>query len=185
MNKPHRDTISKYLSYILRHHPEQIGLQLDEQGWVDIRQLIAGAARDDRELTLSMIKEVVESNDKQRFSFSADGTKIRANQGHSIAVDLQLKPEIPPAILFHGTSMKDLPQIRKKGILKKSRNHVHLSVNAETARIVGRRHGEPFVLIINSGQMHADGLLFYRSANGVWLTDEVPLKYINFDSTQE
>lgn len=181
MNEGHKRKISKYLSFILRHHPEHIGLKLDENGWANIQELIVAAGRDKVELTTEMIRVVVESNDKQRFSFSEDGTKIRANQGHSISVDLQLPPETPPDILLHGTSTKALKQIRLKGLDKKDRNYVHLHIDPTAARDVGRRHGEPFVLQINSKQMSLDGLLFYKSKNGIWLTDHVPVEYIIFE----
>lgn len=167
--------ISKLLSLTLRHKPEVLGLTLDAGGWAEVDQIIAGA---DMPLTREMIATVVRDSDKQRFALSGDGTRIRANQGHSIAGDLGLTPAPPPDILFHGTADRTLAPILEQGLIKQSRQHVHLSPDAETARKVGMRHGKPVILTITAGQMQCDGHVFFRSANGVWLTDLVPPRYI-------
>ncbi len=172
---------SKFLSLVLRHKPEAIGMQLDPDGWLDINDLIANANRHGNALTLELLHEVVATNDKQRFALSDDGLRIRANQGHSLPhVDLKLSPATPPDQLFHGTVDQFLASIRQQGLLKRSRNHVHLSIDRETASKVAMRRGKPIVLTIASGQMHQDGKQFFLSANGVWLTDAVPVEYIRF-----
>lgn len=172
---------SKYLSLILRHRPELIGISLDSEGWVDIDSLIAAANEHGKNLTLALIHQVVAENDKRRFALSDDGLRIRASQGHSIrSVDLNLTPVEPPSQLFHGTVGQFLDGIRKQGLLKRSRNHVHLSADVEMARSVGKRRGEPIVLIIDSQSMQADQHKFYLSENHVWLTDHVPVRYIHF-----
>ncbi|MBM4092838.1 MAG: RNA 2'-phosphotransferase [Planctomycetes bacterium] len=172
---------SKFLSLVLRHHPEIIGISLDEQGWVEIDVLLAAANRSGRKLTRSLLDRVVRENDKQRFAISADGTKIRANQGHSIEVDLGLQPAQPPELLYHGTVARFLDAIRASGLQPGSRQYVHLSPDVETARKVGQRRGRPVILVVESGRMWQDGHAFYRAQNGVWLTDSVPAKYLQFD----
>lgn len=169
--------VSKFLSYILRHRPEAIGLELNAGGWAAISELIQCASKHDHFLSEEIIKEVVVSNDKKRFKLSEDGQYIRANQGHSIRVDLDLLPLTPPDVLFHGTATRFLASIMAKGLLPSGRQHVHLSASYETAIAVGRRHGKPTVLEINAQKMQGDGYLFYRSENGVWLTDHVPAQY--------
>lgn len=163
---------------MLRHHPGKIGLTLDDQGWADVDELLAQANQHGMTLTRPLLHEVVAQNDKQRFAFNADTTRIRANQGHSIKIDLGLEPVIPPEQLYHGTSTRFLESIRQKGLLRGKRDYVHLSPDELTARKVGARHGEPIVLAVKAGQMHAAGFTFYRAANGVWLTQHVPNQYL-------
>jgi putative RNA 2'-phosphotransferase len=172
---------SKFLSLVLRHHPETIGLSLDEQGWAEIDDLLTAANRSGRKLTRSLLDRVVRENDKQRFAISSDGARIRANQGHSIDVDLGLEPVRPPELLFHGTVARFLDSIRGSGLERGSRQYVHLSPDVETARKVGKRRGRPVVLVVESGRMWQDGHTFYRAENGVWLTDAVPLEYLRFE----
>lgn len=169
---------SKFLSLILRHKPEEIGLILDEHGWADINELIDKAQKKGTKINLEEIKYIVENNDKKRFTFNDDFSKIRANQGHSIEVDLELQETEPPEFLFHGTAEKSIEGILKSGIKTMQRNHVHLSKDNETAEKVGQRHGKPVILKIKSGEMYKDGLKFYISKNGVWLTEYIDPKYI-------
>lgn len=173
--------VSKFISLVLRHKPETIGLALDENGWVSSDLLIQGMEKAGYKISVEQLKEVVCSNDKQRFKFNEDFSKIRANQGHSVNIDLHLEPKSPPKILFHGTAIKNIDSIKLHGLLKKDRNHVHLSDNTETAMKVGMRYGQPIVLKIDSNRMDADGILFYCSENGVWLTDNIDVKYISFE----
>ena len=168
---------SKFLSLILRHQPEKIGLSLDANGWADIEELLRLSAAKGKPLTRALLEEVVLTNDKQRFVLSEDGAKIRANQGHSVSVDLGLVPVVPPPVLFHGTATRFLESIRQQGLLKGSRQHVHLSPDEVTAMKVGQRHGKPVVLKIAAGKMQRDGHKFFYSANGVWLTDHVPAAF--------
>ena len=170
--------ISKYLSFILRHRPEKIGLELDSNGWADLDELIAKANTAGKDLSLEVIEIVVETNEKQRFALSPDRKKIRANQGHSIAVDLELKATDPPGELFHGTATRFLESIKSKGLLKQNRHHVHLSSSIEVARAVGRRHGKPIILKADAEKMQLNGYNFYCSNNAVWLVDQVPYKFI-------
>ena len=170
--------ISRFLSFVLRHHPEKLGLQPDSGGWVDVAALLHACKSQGFALSPVELKKLVEENDKQRFSLSEDGTLIRANQGHSITVDLGLQSQAPPALLYHGTAERFLPSILKKGIVKGRRQHVHLSLDSATAINVGMRHGKPVVLEINSAQMHKDGYVFYCSENGIWLTNNVPIEYM-------
>lgn len=173
---------SKFLSLILRHQPETIGLELDEEGWASVPALLEKLAEHNRSMTMQELEHVVTVNDKQRFSFNADKTCIRANQGHSLkTLDLGLHPVEPPETLYHGTAERFLESILRTGLEKRSRQHVHLSADEETARKVGIRHGKPVILQVAAGQMQRDGLIFYLSANGVWLTDHVPLIYISAD----
>ncbi len=171
-------SLSKFLSLVLRHAPETIELTLDEQGWADIDELITKAAAHGRQYTRDVITKIVANSDKQRFRLSDDGQRIRANQGHSVNVDLGLAPSVPPANLYHGTATRFLESILQQGLLKQSRQHVHLSADVATAEKVGRRHGRLVVLEIAAGAMHAAGFAFYLSENGVWLTDHVPAKYL-------
>jgi putative RNA 2'-phosphotransferase len=173
---------SKFLSLILRHQPELIGLSLDENGWTDVAQLIELANKKGTALTAELLKEVVASNDKKRFAFNADKSRIRASQGHSIEVDLALVPQQPPAYLFHGTATRFLDSIRDRGLLPGSRQHVHLSADESVAINVGQRHGKPTVLIVHSGEMAQAGISFFLSDNGVWLTDTVPPQYLDFSN---
>jgi len=176
---------SKFLSLVLRHRPETIGLSLDAHGWADLDDLIARAAARGQTLTRDLIARVVAENDKQRFALSADGSRIRANQGHSVTVDLALEPQEPPETLYHGTATRNLRSIEREGLRRGQRHHVHLSADPATARIVGQRHGEPIVLRIAAATMRRDGHLFYRSANGVWLTDTVPPSYLSREDQDE
>lgn len=168
---------SKYLSLILRHKPEAAGITLDAHGWADVEELIAGI-RKTQTFDREMLEEIVRTDNKQRYSFNEDGTKIRANQGHSIAVDVELPVTEPPQTLWHGTGEKYAASIDQNGLLPKGRLYVHLSADRETARKVGSRHGRPVVYQVDSAWMAADGLLFYRSVNGVWLTEKVPVRYL-------
>ena len=169
---------SKFFSLILRHQPETIGISLDENGWVDVDELLSKAAQHGKSISRSLLERVVRENDKQRFALSEDGLRIRANQGHSVQVDLELKPQTPPAELFHGTVPRFLDSIREQGLVAGARQHVHLSVDRETATKVGTRRGKPVILVIDAQQMHEDGHKFYLSENKVWLADEVPANYI-------
>ena len=184
MKKPDPSTrISKHLSFVLRHHPESIGITLDAHGWADIATLIRQMNAHGTALDHTLLDHIVATNPKQRFAYDAGGSKIRANQGHSIAIDLAYSPAIPPETLYHGTAQTTLAAIRQSGGLdKRTRHHVHLSPDAATAHKVGQRHGKPAVLRIAAGQMQRDGHTFYQSDNGVWLTDHVPLAYIAFDN---
>jgi putative RNA 2'-phosphotransferase len=170
--------ISKYLSKHLRHEPERLGLELAPGGWVAVDDLLAGCARNRFPVTRDELQEVVTRNDKQRFSFDETGSRIRANQGHSTEVDLQLEPAEPPAVLYHGTGAKSVESILRDGLRKMARHHVHLSGDVATATRVGARHGRPVVLAVDAAAMRHAGVLFYRSANGVWLVDEVPPQYL-------
>ena len=172
--------ISKFLSLVLRHRPEKIGLDLDENGWTSISELIEKARSAKVFFTREILTEVVETNDKKRFVVSEDGLRIRAAQGHSIEIDLDLAPQPPPHTLFHGTASSAISSIRSQGLVRGRRHHVHLSTNEETAVKVGQRHGKPVVLVVRSGEMHEAGIEFFVSDNGVWLTETVPTKYIDF-----
>ncbi|WP_153556368.1 RNA 2'-phosphotransferase [Roseimaritima sediminicola] len=172
---------SKFLSLILRHQPEAIGMTLDAEGWLDINALIAAANERGTRLTLEVLHEVVATNDKKRFALSDDGLRIRASQGHSVAgVDLKLEEQNPPESLYHGTVAAFVESIRASGLKKRSRNHVHLSADEATATKVGSRRGKPVILRIDAGAMHQDRHQFYLSANGVWLVDAVPTNYLTF-----
>lgn len=172
---------SKFLSLILRHSPEKIGLALDPNGWADICQLLAQAARHGRRLSREQLDDVVARDSKTRYAISDDGLRIRANQGHSLAaVDIALPAATSPAMLYHGTASRFVEAIRVAGLLSGSRNHVHLSANHETAVAVGARHGKPVVLTVDAAAMQAQGHVFYVSANGVWLTQAVPAGFIGF-----
>ncbi|HVU58081.1 MAG TPA: RNA 2'-phosphotransferase [Puia sp.] len=180
MNEKERTKISRFLSLVLRHKPQEIGLQLDSQGWADISELIEKATTAGRTFTAHDLEEIVTTNDKQRFAYNEDKTKIRASQGHSIEVELQLDAAIPPEQLYHGTVEKFLQTIQSQGLRKMNRHHVHMSKDRTTAAKVGERRGEAIILVIKSGDMNRDGFVFFQSANGVWLTDHVPVKYIIF-----
>ena len=168
--------ISRFLSLVLRHEPGKIGLILDPQGWTEVDALLAALPF---ELDRDGLTTIVRNSDKQRFALSADGRMIRANQGHSVTVDLALKPQEPPEVLYHGTVEKVLPAILSKGLIKGERHHVHLSATVEAAQVVAARRGAPVVLRIAAGQMHGSGMLFFRSENGVWLTDHVPPAFLS------
>ena len=179
MNEIENKRISKFLSLILRHQPETIFLQLDENGWADVDELIMKSAKNRMHFTMEELDEVVETNNKKRFAFNEDKTKIRANQGHSIEIDLALIPQQPPEFLYHGTAEVNIGSILEKGIEKRNRQHVHLSAEKETATKVGMRHGKPVILTIRTGEMFEDKIQFYLADNGVWLTDFVDVKYIS------
>ncbi len=178
MKKQEEIKLSKYLSLILRHQPELAQVQPDASGWVAIDELLRGLNHDGRRLTREDLDYIVENSDKQRFAISDDGKMIRANQGHTYEVDLGLEPEEPPALLYHGTAKRFLPSIFQNGVHRGSRHHVHLSTREETAVSVGKRHGNPIVLIVDSGRMYNEGYQFFRSANGIWLTEHVPAKFV-------
>ena len=172
------EKLSKFISLILRHKPEEIGITLDEHGWAKVEDLINGINKSGRHIDMNVLEEIVKTDSKQRYSFNEDKTKIRANQGHSIQVDLELKKLAPPNILYHGTATKSLEGIKSQGIKSMSRQYVHLSKDFETAKQVGSRHGKPVILIIDAKRMYEDGIKFYLSENGVWLTEYVDPKYI-------
>lgn len=180
MTEQHKKKTSKFLSYVLRHHPELINLNLDENGWANVDELITKSKRDSYQgLTIEELNEIVETNDKKRFIFNEDKTRIRANQGHSIDINLALIPQKPPEFLYHGTAQSNIDSIFEKGIEKRNRQHVHLSQDIETATKVGMRHGKSVILTINTEKMFDDGIEFYLSENNVWLTNFVDIKYIS------
>lgn len=170
--------ISKYLSKHLRHQPERLGLILEDGGWIAVENLLNACARHNFPVSISELKEVVEKNDKKRFSFDASGRKIRANQGHSIEIDLQLKPQTPPDALYHGTAERNEDSIKEHGLLKMARHAVHLSVDIETARRVGARHGKPLIFKVDAKKMATEGFEFFVSENGVWLVDAIPPQFL-------
>ena len=171
---------SKFLSLVLRHEPERVGIRLDEAGWVAVDELLEGCRRAGQAMTREELAEIVRTNEKQRFALSDDGARIRANQGHSVGVELGYEPAEPPEVLYHGTAEKHLAGIRAGGLHKGERQHVHLSERLDTASAVGRRHGRLVLLEVRTGAMRRDGLLFYKTPNGVWLTDHVPPQYLVF-----
>lgn len=179
MEKEKHTKISKSLSYWLRHRPEKIGITLDKNGWTDIEILIE-KAKPEVEFTLDELKEIVSNCDKQRFALSEDGTKIRANQGHSTEVKIDFKEIAAPPVLYHGTVKEAIDSIKKTGLKPMKRHHVHLSKDEETANLVGARRGKPIILKIDAMKMQDEGFKFYISENGVYLTDIVPKKYITF-----
>ena len=172
---------SKFLSLILRHAPETIGLALDANGWADVDQLLARAASHGKAISREQLDEVVARDSKTRYAFSDDGLRIRANQGHSLAaVDIGLPPAVPPAVLYHGTASRFVASIREQGLRPGARNHVHLSATPDTAVSVGARHGKPVVLLIDTAAMQAQGQVFHVAANGVWLVEAVAAAFITF-----
>lgn len=171
---------SKFLSKVLRHAPESVGLELDDAGWVDVDDLLAAASRAGVAMDRATLQRVVAENDKQRFALSPDGLRIRASQGHSVTVELGLQPVVPPEVLFHGTADRNVKSIRQQGLIPGRRTHVHLSADEATAVNVGRRHGRPVVLRVRAGEMHRAGHAFFRSDNGVWLTAAVPPGHLDF-----
>ncbi len=177
-------TASKFLSLLLRHKPQEVGLELDGEGWAEIEEIVQRTAASKTPLTRVLIEQVVRASDKQRFQISEDGLKVKANQGHSIPIDLGLTFSVPPAMLYHGTASRFLDSIGRQGLVKGERLHVHLSADPEVARQVGLRHGKPVVLGVDSGAMHRAGMRFLVSANGVWLTDFVPAIYLSAESAQ-
>ena len=182
-----KDRLSVFISLVLRHKPEAAGIVLDEHGWADVKELLAGIRGTGRRIDMEELERIVASDEKQRYSFNEDHTLIRANQGHSIPVDVELPEADPPDVLYHGTAVRSLEAIRKSGGLKPmSRLYVHLSKDYETALKVGSRHGKPCVLEINTKRMREDKIRFYLSRNGVWLTKFVDLKYVeNIDREEK
>jgi putative RNA 2'-phosphotransferase len=171
-------SISKFLSLVLRHEPQRIGLELDAAGWTEVDDLLAKCSLAGRPIDRDTLLQVVETSDKQRFALSADQSRIRANQGHSIDVALGLEPRDPPPVLYHGTARRSLESILRTGLNRGERHHVHLTEMLTTARAVGQRYGEPVLLQIDAARMHAQGHHFYCSDNQVWLCDAVPVRYI-------
>ena len=170
---------SKFISLILRHKPETIGISLDEHGWADVQEMIQGInAAGNHHLDSELLEEIVRTDEKQRYSFNEDHTLIRANQGHSIPVDVELEKKTPPALLYHGTGEKYTASIDEQGLIPKSRLYVHLSSEPEIARKVGSRHGKPVIYAVDCATMAEDGFSFYLSVNNVWLTKEVPARYL-------
>lgn len=180
MNKQQEKKISRFLSLVLRHQPEKIGIELDDAGWVEVDVLLEAMAASGPGITREQLDQVVTNNDKQRFSFSDDGTQIRAKQGHSIEVELGYQPAEPPERLIHGTPSKFVELIREGGLNKMSRHHVHLHENIDVANQVGSRRGKPVLLIVRSAEMQAAGHEFFVTENRVWLTDHVPPEFIEF-----
>jgi putative RNA 2'-phosphotransferase len=178
INEKENTKISRFLSLVLRHKPEAIGIDLDSNGWTDVEILISKINKTDRTISFDMLKDIVETNPKKRFAFNETFDKIRANQGHSVKIELGYKSQKPPAILYHGTGQKSVAKILESGLRKGDRHHVHLSADIETATKVGQRHGKPFVFEVLAEQMFDDMYNFYQSDNGVWLTDNVPVKFL-------
>jgi putative RNA 2'-phosphotransferase len=172
--------ISKFISLVLRHRPELAGLQPDARGWVPVEALLQGLAQHNRSVSRDELDYLVAHNPKKRYAYSEDGQFIRAQQGHSIEVELDYVAQEPPEYLFHGTATRHLDGIRKLGLIKGSRHHVHLSQDQDTAAKVGQRHGKLVILKVKAGQMHQEGHAFYCTPNQVWLTDQVPVDYLHF-----
>lgn len=172
------EKLSVFISLVLRHNPDAAHITVDEHGWADVGELLAGINATGREINMEILEEIVATDSKQRYSFNQDKTLIRANQGHSIPVDVELKEQEPPEFLYHGTAARFLDAIESEGLKPMSRLYVHLSRDIETALKVGRRHGNPVVLKVNSGDMYKDGQRFYLSENGVWLIKKVDAKYL-------
>ena len=177
MSDKHKKT-SKFLSLVLRHEPELIGIELDPAGWVSVDELLEGCRRKGHAITPEELREVVRTSDKQRFALSEDGSRIRANQGHSVEVELGHEPAEPPEVLYHGTAERYVESIRRSGLEKRERHHVHLSETVKTASAVGQRHGKLVLLTVAAGRMRRDGFTFYKTPNNVWLVDRVPAEYL-------
>ncbi|WP_163833191.1 RNA 2'-phosphotransferase [Spartinivicinus ruber] len=173
---------SKWLSYVLRHRPDEVGLTLDPQGWVEVTKLLEAAQQKKIPLDLEKLLLIVETNDKKRFSLSECGQKIRANRGHSIPVELSLPPLTPPDVLYHGTATRFIKSIRHQGVQSMRRQHVHLSADTQTAHEVGTRHGVPHILVVDAKAMAAAGFKFYQAIDSIWLTERIPAKYIQWDA---
>lgn len=173
-------SLSKFISLILRHKPQTIGITLDEHGWADVNALISGINNSGKyTLDMSTLEEIVRTDNKQRYSFSEDRSRIRANQGHSVNVDVELKECEPPEYLYHGTAERFVESILQQGLTPQTRLYVHLSKDTVTAEKVGKRHGKPHIFTVDAGEMYRNGYKFYLSENGVWLTKYVPTEYIN------
>ena len=170
---------SIFISLVLRHKPEAAGIALDEHGWANVDELLNGLREHGHPITMEQLEEIVRTDNKQRYSFSEDKRLIRANQGHSIPVDVELSEAEPPEFLFHGTATRSLPAITEEGLKPMSRLYVHLSKDKDTARTVGARHGVPAIITIRAGEMHREGYRFFLSENGVWLTKEVPSRFFS------
>lgn len=176
--------LSKFLSYVLRHKPESIGITLDPEGWANVDAIISGASKSGQVVAREMVERVVATNDKKRFAFSPDGQSIRAVQGHSTdEVAIRFEERVPPAHLYHGTATRSLPSILEQGLMAGNRHHVHLSADKQVAVSVGTRHGKPIVLTVAAAAMHAGGHKFHLSENGVWLTEAVPASFLTEPST--
>lgn len=175
---------SKFLSLILRHEPERVGLRLDDAGWVSVEELLGAVNGSGGAITLDQLRHIVATSEKKRFAFSDDGTRIRANQGHSVDVDLQYPPQRPPEVLYHGTAARFIDGIRQHGLQRMGRHDVHLSAETKLALQVGGRYGKAVMLTIRAGDMHREGFVFRCSANGVWLVDHVPTHFIQFPNDQ-
>lgn len=169
---------SRFLSLVLRHRPEMVGLELGQGGWVVVEELLAGCAWKGVPIRREELEEIVARNNKKRFEFDESGMRIRASQGHSVEVDLELEVREPPEVLYHGTAEKVGEVIRREGLKKMQRHHVHLSADRETAEVVGARHGKPLVFVVDTAGMRAAGFEFFRSANGVWLVERVPPEFL-------
>lgn len=172
--------LGRFLSLVLRHDPQAAGITLDEHGWADVEALIAGVRATGRAIDRETLERIVRENSKRRYAFNEDHTRIRASQGHSIAVDVELQTARPPEVLYHGTAERFLPAIRREGLRPMGRQYVHLSMDYQTAAAVGRRHGTPAVLSVDAAAMVRDGAVFYLSENGVWLCKAVPARYLGF-----
>lgn len=171
------DKLSIFISLVLRHKPDVANIVLDEHGWANVEELLNGINETGRKIDMDILEEIVSTDNKQRYSFNQDKTMIRANQGHSIPVDVELKELQPPDILYHGTATRFLDDILNDGLKPMKRLYVHLSKDIQTASKVGKRHGDPVILKVYSGDMYKDGYKFYLSENGVWLTKKVDMKY--------
>ena len=170
--------LGRFISLILRHHPEQIGITLDSEGWADTQALLDGINASGRRIDMETLERIVRENNKQRYSFNGDKSKIRANQGHSIPVEVGMQVMTPPDRLYHGTATRFLDSIKRDGIKKMSRLYVHLTKDVETAVSIGKRHGKPVVLVIDTKAMHKDGYTFRLSDNGVWQSEDIPWRYV-------
>ncbi len=178
MDEKRKTKISKFLSLILRHQPEAVGLSLEDNGWISVEKLIKACADYGNSFTFAELREVVETNDKKRFAFNENETKIRASQGHSLQVDIGFEEKVPPEILYHGTAERNVEAILESGLKKMNRHHVHLSAETETARSVGIRYGKPVIFKVDTIAMTAENFKFYISENDVWLVSEVPPKFL-------
>lgn len=185
MTADERVELSKFLSYVLRHRPDSVGIELDRAGWVDVDVLLVRADEHHRAITREQLDEVVATNDKQRFQLSDDGQMIRARQGHSVAVELGYEAAVPPELLFHGTPERNVDAIRQAGLLKGRRHHVHLSEDAALAMKVGQRRGKSVLLTVRAAAMHAAGHVFFRTGNGVWLAEHVPAEFLQAEDTRK
>ena len=179
-----KDKLSVFISLVLRHKPDAAGIQLDEHGWANVEELISGINSTGRKIDMKILEEIVASDEKGRYSFNEDKSLIRANQGHSIPVDVELREQEPPEFLYHGTAERFLENIQAEGLKPMSRLYVHLSRDKETALKVGKRHGKLIVLKVHSGELFRNGIRFYLSENGVWLTKFVPARYLDMEENK-